>query len=618
MVKLYYPPQALLPQSTPEFVELAGAKCILAIDQDRQLIVVSDLWGELSWGEFWKEARISDQIEKLTIKVDDSEAIYNPDVMRERIIAAFKKIMQQNLIFFGVASFEGNAFERAVFDEVQLNDEDNDTLVSLHKYRRLRNAFPNVKQGSWVEVNFFGEASTYFSLPNRKGMRDIASMIYSYEGNASGIACTAQGAVNFVILTENITKLRSVKKTQVDRKNLDQMFHLVKQNILNPISWFRIDLGLKSMEILENWDEIKDDPQMKEIINQYYEYTKKIISEEQEISYEKILAEDLGQAIDYKKMTEDDRLRDLENLIEVMNQLNEMELSNEAVSLLYYPPNVLLAQADKTGTAIGGAMALLSTDVGKNLIISAEIRKYLSWGKYYQDQDSDGMDTFDTFQEQDFFELENAEQLKDIYIQSFQKIMKNYQIFMGVLELESNAFELSLFQEIDLKNSDLKRLQDIYRKKRIEKFPKLEDGHINLTWYGIGKENFSNEDCLGILDLAEKIQSNHCYKNGYGAGIVCVDNKSAHFYILTNNFEPSFTNSIDPGTLIQMFENINSTDMVPLCWFKITLGFDALKMHPFWKTASQYTNLMIVLDNYRRYMNGLVISKQKESQYRIY
>jgi hypothetical protein len=618
MVKLYYPPQALLAQGNKDFVELAGAKCILAIDENRQFIVVSDIWGELSWGEFWKEARISDQIEKITVKVDDSEAIYNAEVMRDRIIGAFQKIMDKKLIFFGVASFEGNAFERAVFDEVDLTDEDTETLTNVHKFRRLQNAFPNVKQGSWVEVNFFGETSPYFSLPNKRGLRDIASMIYTIEGNASGIVCTAQNAANFIILTENITKVRTAKRTQVDRKNLDQMFYLIKRRILTPISWFKIDLGIKGLDKLENWEEIHNDPAFQEMINRYYDYLKQIISDQKDMSYEQILAEDLGRPIDYKRMTERERQADLENLLEVINQLNILDESDHAESLLYYPPNILLANADKTGAAIGSAMALLSTDVGKNLRVCADLRKYLAWGNYYQDQDSQGTDTFDTFQGQDFFELENAEQLKNIYIQTFQKIMINNHIFFGVLELESNAFELGLFSEIDIRDKDLRRLQDVFHKKRITNFPKLQDGHINLKWFGPGNEYFSNRDCLGILDIAEKIHTNQIYRSGYGAGIVCIDTKSANFFILSNNFGTKRDATTDTGTLLQMFQQIQESDMVPLCWFKITLGLDALKMHPLWKNASQYTNLLFVLDNYRRYMENLVSHKQIESKYRIW
>ena len=48
MVKLYYPPAALLVQGTKDFVELGGAQCILAMDEEKQFIVISDVfWSSL-------------------------------------------------------------------------------------------------------------------------------------------------------------------------------------------------------------------------------------------------------------------------------------------------------------------------------------------------------------------------------------------------------------------------------------------------------------------------------------------------------------------------------------------------------------------------------------------
>jgi len=67
-----------------------------------------------------------------------------------------------------------------------------------------------------------------------------------------------------------------------------------------------------------------------------------------------------------------------------------------------------------------------------------------------------------------------------------------------------------------------------------------------------------------------------------------------------------------------MYQKLLKTNMAPLCWFKITLGLESLKKHTFWKQASQFSTLGIILQNYKKYLKGLTIIKEKEKKYRIY
>ena len=243
------------------------------------------------------------------------------------------------------------------------------------------------------------------------------------------------------------------------------MFHLIDQNIITPISWFKIDLGLKGLEHLQNWDEIKDDTRIQDILKKYGDYVKKIISQKEIITLEKLIQADLGSTIEINKMKEKEKFMDLEEMMDAINKLNELDMEGSAFSQLYYPPNVLLSYADQTGAAIGGAMALLSMDVGKSIYCIAELRDYLSWGQYYADIDPQATALFDDFKERDFFNVENPFQLAEIYIKALQNIMKDSQIFFGEVELENNAFELSLFQELDLDDADLKKMQTVYYEK---------------------------------------------------------------------------------------------------------------------------------------------------------
>jgi len=625
MVKFYYPPAALLPQASSESVELAGAKCIIAIDEERQFYNIMNIFNEKSLGIFWKEAAISDQIEHLKIISEDAEALYDPSVLEERIVKVINKVINQGLILFGVANFEGNAFESTVpFEEFNsLSEEDSQKLTNLHKVSRMRNAFPDVKQGKFVEINFFGKANKLFLFPNKKNIHEIASMMYPYKGNATGIVAVAQGAANFIILTSNMFGKSS--DIQIDQEILEQMFKLLKKDVLkSPISWFKFDLGLKGLEKLEGWNEIKGNKKVKEAIQKYKNYLQGLIVERSEKTpLEKILEEDLGKPIRIEDIPKDRIEEDMDHLIFVLNKLNEAQITGEEISLLYDPPRFFFQYSNTKQAAIGGGMYLLSIDVGKNIACISKLREDISWGEYYRDEKSDTIyhDTyFNLKQEDDYFELKDATQLRDIFKKTIQEIIQGSELFLGTLELESNAFEFSLFRELDLKDEHIEKIKDIYQNKiREGRYPKLEDRHIKIKWIGEGRDLFINPECIGILDLAEKIRNSKAYEKKYIAGVVCADSKSTYFYILTNNIsEGPEEQNIDKDTLNKLFSDLENTNIIPICWFKITLGLESLQIHPYWNGAYQYDTLRRVIDNYNKYIDNLVKIYEKEKKYRLY
>jgi len=628
-MRLYNPPAALLPKGDKFSVELAGARTILAITEEKDFINITSVFDELSLGEFWKDnPAIADQIEKINVKYEDSDALYDPRVLAERIIFTLDSIRTRGLIFFGTASFEGNAFESTVFDELELSIEDQDRLLNLYKKSRLEGTFPNVKKGisglnEYVEINWFGEASKFFTLSEKKDWAEIAAMIYPYEGSVTGIVAVAQGAANFIILTDTIFKETDGSQIHIDRRNLNQMFRLLNKGVLSaPISWFKIDLGVSGLESLDGWDEIKDLPELKKAIEDYQDYHRSLIIWREKKSIEQILDEDLGKPIDFSKLTEEEIEDDLEQIMATLNKLNELQMSSVEESFLYNPPKLLFSQARSNFTPIGGAMSLLSIDVGQNISCISYLRENVSWGEFLCDDESQELDEetfYDIQEDQDFFELENPIQLRDIFTSTFQRIMYGSELFLGLLELEANNFEFSLFHELQFPDRILKQLQEIYRLKiRQGKFPKLKDDHIKITWKGRGKRIFTFPNCFpSILDIAETIQKNPIYHGKYVTGIVCVDQESSYFYTLADNILEN-SGEIDQKTLSTLFEDVQSSDISPFCWFKISLGLSSLKNHPYWKGAMIYDSLQIVLEKYQKYMKALIVQKSKEDQYRIY
>ena len=94
------------------------------------------------------------------------------------------------------------------------------------------------------------------------------------------IVCTSEKAVSLYIISENIVfDEESIQEHRIDDKNLKQIekdFTKKKfftgKKVLFPISWFRADIGLRSFETLDLWNEIKDDPELQKAFNYYDRY----------------------------------------------------------------------------------------------------------------------------------------------------------------------------------------------------------------------------------------------------------------------------------------------------------------------------------------------------------
>ena len=625
MVRLYYPPAALLPHANRDVVELAGAKCLIAIDDEKEFFTISNIFNEISMGHFWQEAAISDQIEKISVTYEDADALYDSNVLIERVVDSFEQIIARELIFFGVSSFEGNAFETSVqFEEFDnLDMADIEKLKNIYKSSRVADAFPNIMQGKFVEINFFGEGRSFFSLENKKTLKEIAGTLYPYAGEITGIVAVAQGAANFIILTHNMFSCSDEEDEDIiDQKTLHQMFDLINKDVLkSPISWFKFNLGLKGIESLDGWNDIKDNPKVKAVIEKYKKYLFKIISAKKERNeMENILDEDTGNPIVYGGMTEEELEDDMDIAMEAINEFNELQIETKEISLLYKPPKLLFSVGDFNQTAIGGGMYMLSMDVGKSIDTVGTLRENISWGEFFLDDEQEReRDTFYDLEEaMDFVEYENPIELRDAIQRAFQNIITDNELFFGVLELESNGFEFSLFNELTISDINIELLKFMFDKKIMEKkAPHFEENHIEMKWIGQASSYFTNPECYGILDLAAKFKDFDMYNKKFITGVVCADQDSTYFYILTNNFI-SEKAAFDQTTFETMMENIGMTNQVPLSWFKISLGLDSLKLHPYWKSASQYGSLLRVIDNYNRFFDKLIEIHQSESLNYIY
>ena len=58
---------------------------------------------------------------------------------------------------------------------------------------------------------------------------------------------------------------------------------IIRKDVIYPISGFRIDLNLGSLKTLEQWNEIKDEEDLKFALRAYFKYIKTTLKEEHDL-----------------------------------------------------------------------------------------------------------------------------------------------------------------------------------------------------------------------------------------------------------------------------------------------------------------------------------------------
>ena len=161
-IRFYNPPPVLLARGNSKETEIGGARSIIAMDKDHNLHVVENIFSELSKAKFWDEPGLENEIENVTPVHQDDSAVYDEQVLIERITSAFEKMKKNRWIFFGIAGFESNAFVTNQF--VDLTEEQRELLQEAHTRIRNQQHFPKLEEAVKKLVGELEKISTALEL----------------------------------------------------------------------------------------------------------------------------------------------------------------------------------------------------------------------------------------------------------------------------------------------------------------------------------------------------------------------------------------------------------------------------------------------------------------------
>ncbi|MFX1238075.1 MAG: hypothetical protein ACFFAS_17780 [Promethearchaeota archaeon] len=322
------PPTALLASGSKMGVDLGGQKCIISIDRNHNLYNEGYIATEMSWGKFYSEEGLDNQIDTFTTK-EFSTIQDNPEALSNTLASCLNNIIKTQRLFYGIADLEVDAFmnENCVIPGLKLDYKVINKLLEAHKKSREEDLFPriisDVQGRKSIRIEFQGS--------NKKNLHFIASKIENFSdilrtasGFATGVVCTSKGAANFYILTDNIVfKETQATNMYIDQDNIDIIMMAIQRKMIFPISWFRIDIGLKSLENLEKWPEINQKEKIKRSLEEYERYITSLIYKK----YKNIASTEsigFGSDDDFYNMTVPQRNKALRDMADAIRKLTEL------------------------------------------------------------------------------------------------------------------------------------------------------------------------------------------------------------------------------------------------------------------------------------------------------
>jgi hypothetical protein len=324
-LEFYNPPSAILASGSKLGVELGGSKSILSIDQFHNLYCEGSIFSELSWGAFYQEEGLEDQIDTFETKEYDSVR-EDPKALAQTIVNSIYSIMNSQRLFYGIVDFEVDAFlnQNTIIPGLKLDYQIINKLLEAHKKTRDKELFPQISYGGKgskkIKLEFQGTKKVNLHLNGTK-LEDYADNLRMAKGFATGIVCTSRGAANLYIMSDNIIfKEDIIPELYIDEENLQIIDMGIERQLLFPISWFRIDLGIKSLETLELWEEIKVNPKLEKALSYYDRYISSLVYKKFQVMASTI-GSDVGD--DFDSMTPAERRKALQDMAGAIRKLTD-------------------------------------------------------------------------------------------------------------------------------------------------------------------------------------------------------------------------------------------------------------------------------------------------------
>ncbi|MFX0099170.1 MAG: hypothetical protein ACFFCS_06270 [Candidatus Hodarchaeota archaeon] len=297
-----------------------GALSLVALRNPSELIVFDPIEDRQSEGVYDKDENVDAQIEDIRFLHDRMDTD-DPEALKNRIIDIFKFIERHELFFQGILELEANAFESSLFVDVDLNIVTK--LEKMHKMYCDGRIFPKVERSDYynnkIRMRYLGRAVNSIWPRTTKGMtkKDFIVNLNNLRGQISGVVVVNRTDAEFVVLQDTINAKGS--EAPLDWIVLKELLADFKGRTKVPITWFKWSYGLQSLFTVWGFDQIKDDPEVKEYIDRYNQRIADMV-----VEHYKDMAPKVGAQTNLAMLSAAEKDKAEEDLLEAMELLDKM------------------------------------------------------------------------------------------------------------------------------------------------------------------------------------------------------------------------------------------------------------------------------------------------------
>ncbi|MHA1602153.1 MAG: hypothetical protein ACTSUI_04005, partial [Promethearchaeota archaeon] len=278
-MKLTYPYPIMFESDSTEMMKYSHSLAMLALTPQNDLVIVEEFRYPSVWRSFWTQAE-SRSLNIIDIQKGNDGDPTSISNVAMHIINGLNYITSQGYLFIGLLHFDSNVFDPQICEAKGLFKPKKlrkfmDMLPKYHEMQR----YPELKDKNFIDIQFEGQGDKFFDL-NLVQFSQIAKMSTYFRGSLIGIAGLPENEkfIEFVILSQNITREKTLPDLILNKKGRDNLRNLIKLHKFIPFGSFRIDYGYAALKMLPEWGSIKILTQYIIPISEYRKYLKIIAS----------------------------------------------------------------------------------------------------------------------------------------------------------------------------------------------------------------------------------------------------------------------------------------------------------------------------------------------------
>ncbi|UYP47441.1 hypothetical protein NEF87_003726 [Candidatus Lokiarchaeum ossiferum] len=283
-MKLFYPYPVMFESDPAELIKYNHSVGMLALTPEKNIEIVQELYNPSIWRSFWTQ--VSDkELEYITLEKDPSDDPKNITWISTQIVKGLEYIIKKGYVFIGLLHLGPQPFDKQITEERSWFRRKTKYFENMPSNYHQNEIYPDLeKKTNSIYTQFIGTGEKFFRQSDsleKLELQQLSQMSAYFRGSLCGIFGTnivSKKRFQFVILSQNITKEKTLQPLSLDKKGRDTVEQLIKMKQFSPTGGFKLDYGIWALQNLPQWRSMEILPQFSKPILKYNQYLKDLMA----------------------------------------------------------------------------------------------------------------------------------------------------------------------------------------------------------------------------------------------------------------------------------------------------------------------------------------------------